>query len=131
MPRQPNDKSSYIMLLLYLIIQISQYARYFFSLAPLPPRLSCAWSIIHGLHGKLIPLLNTPHFRNFNYRRRRAGQRERGKKKECAPALMHEYCIRAERERSRWLQESRVWRSVYRNDFWPDGRRRRRQQVRL
>lgn len=74
MARQPIDESSYIMLLLYLIIQISQYARYFFfPRPPLPPRLSSAWSIIHGLHGKLIPLLNTPHFRNFNYRRRRAG----------------------------------------------------------
>lgn len=66
-------------------------------LPPLPAR----WPITYTLHGKLIPLLNTAHFRNFNYRRRREREEE---KKCCMLTLMHEYCIRPREPRP-----SSVW----------------------
>lgn len=40
------------------------------------PSAPCAWPIIYTLHGKLIPLLNMLHFRNFNYRRQHEEEKE-------------------------------------------------------
>lgn len=94
--------------------------------------LLSAWPVICSLHGKLIPLLNTPQFRNFNYRQqagRQAGCKEEETENVTRGGSNAWILYQGRATIGRRLQESSVCRSICRRDFWPDGARRRQQQV--